>query len=97
MRISEWISYVCSSDLGLSGVRQPPAPGRAEVSVSRLRAFGIGILHLWPIALVLLAWDLWVVLNGYTATVAPRPWSVLGDILTHFDAYAPSTGYTLLM
>lgn len=65
--------------------------------MSRLRAFALGVVHLWPIALVLVAWDLWVVLNGYTATVAPRPWGVLGDIFTHVDAYAPSTGYTLLM
>jgi hypothetical protein len=42
--------------------------------MKRLRAFGWGIVHLWPIALILVAWDLWVVLNGYTATVAPRPW-----------------------
>jgi NitT/TauT family transport system permease protein len=65
--------------------------------MTRLRSFGLGLLHLWPIALVLVAWDLWVVLNGYTSTVAPRPWGVLADIVSSFDAYAPSTGYTLLM
>jgi ABC-type nitrate/sulfonate/bicarbonate transport system permease component len=65
--------------------------------MSRLRSFAWGIVHLWPIALVLVAWDLWVVLNGYTATVAPRPWSVLADVGTGFGAYAPSIGYTLGM
>jgi ABC-type nitrate/sulfonate/bicarbonate transport system permease component len=65
--------------------------------MKRLRAFGWGIVHLWPIALILVAWDLWVVLNGYTATVAPRPWSVLADVFTGFGEYVPSIGYTLGM
>jgi NitT/TauT family transport system permease protein len=65
--------------------------------MSRLRSIGLGIAHLWPIALVLVAWDLWVVLNGYTATVAPRPWTVLADVGTQFGAYVPSIGYTLGM
>ena len=65
--------------------------------MSRLRAFGIGILHLWPIAVVLIAWDLWVVLNGYTSTVAPRPWDVIVDVSTGFGEYLPFTAYTLAM
>lgn len=53
------------------------------------------VVHLWPIAVVIAAWDLWVVLNGYTATVAPRPWAVFADVLTAAGAYLPSTAYTL--
>ena len=63
--------------------------------MTRLCAVGLGLLHLWPIAVILLAWDLWVVLNGYTATVAPRPWGVLADIAGGFGEYAPSLLYTL--
>jgi NitT/TauT family transport system permease protein len=65
--------------------------------MNRLRAIGRGVLHLWPIAVVLIAWDLWVVLNGYTSTVAPRPWNVFADIATGFADYVPSIGYTLGM
>ncbi|WOF23327.1 ABC transporter permease subunit [Microbacterium betulae] len=65
--------------------------------MSRLRAVGTGILHLWPVALVLVAWDLWVVLNGYTSTVAPRPWDVVSDVVVGFADYAPSVLYTLGM
>ncbi|GAA1734302.1 ABC transporter permease [Microbacterium paludicola] len=65
--------------------------------MNRLRAIGIGVLHLWPIAVVLIAWDLWVVLNGYTSTVAPRPWNVFADVATGFADYVPSIGYTLGM
>jgi NitT/TauT family transport system permease protein len=65
--------------------------------MSRLRAAGMAVVHLWPIALVLVAWDLWVVLNGYTATVAPRPWGVIADVVGGFADYAPSIVYTLGM
>ncbi|WP_170116317.1 ABC transporter permease [Rathayibacter caricis] len=54
-----------------------------------------GLVHLWPVLLVLVAWDLWVVLNGYTATVAPRPWPVVGDVVLGVVDYLPSVGYTL--
>lgn len=65
--------------------------------MSRLRAVGAGALHLWPVALVLVLWDLWVVLNGYTATVAPRPWDVIADVVDGFGDYLPYTAYTLGM
>ena len=65
--------------------------------MTRLRSIGMGIVHLWPIALLLLAWDLWVVLNGYTSTVAPRPWFVIADVVTGFVEYIPSITYTLGM
>lgn len=65
--------------------------------MSRVRSFGWAIVHLWPIALVLVAWDLWVVINGYTATVAPRPWSVLSDVVLGFGEYVSSIFYTLGM
>lgn len=53
------------------------------------------LAHLWPVALVLLAWDAWVVLNGYTSTVAPRPWPVIADVVVGYADYLPDVGYTL--
>ena len=65
--------------------------------MTRLRSFAMGVVHLWPVAVVLVAWDLWVVLNGYTSTVAPRPWDVIADVVVGFGDYAPSVLYTLGM
>lgn len=65
--------------------------------MNRARSFAAGLLHLWPLALILIAWDLWVVLNGYTSTVAPRPWDVLADVATGFGDYVPFVAYTLGM
>ncbi|MCU1446726.1 ABC transporter permease [Cryobacterium sp.] len=65
--------------------------------MTRARSIGMGIVHLWPIALLLLSWDAWVVLNGYTSTVAPRPWFVIADVFTGFADYVPSILYTLGM
>ena len=65
--------------------------------MTRVRSLGMGIVHLWPIALLLLSWDLWVVLNGYTSTVAPRPWFVIADVVAGFADYVPSIVYTVGM
>jgi ABC-type nitrate/sulfonate/bicarbonate transport system permease component len=65
--------------------------------MNRARSIGMGLVHLWPIALLLLSWDLWVVLNGYTSTVAPRPWFVIADVVSGFVDYVPSIMYTLGM
>jgi len=65
--------------------------------MNRARSLGMGLVHLWPIALLLLSWDLWVVLNGYTSTVAPRPWFVIADVVVGFVDYIPSIMYTLGM
>lgn len=63
--------------------------------MSRLRSIGIGVLHLWPIAVILIAWDLWIVLNDYTSIVAPRPWFVIADVAAGFGDYLPFVLYTL--
>lgn len=63
--------------------------------MTRLRWLGAQLLHLWPIALVIVSWDVWILVNGYTSTVAPRPWAVFQDLGTDLGAYLPSTGYTL--
>ncbi|NQX10963.1 ABC transporter permease subunit [Microbacteriaceae bacterium VKM Ac-2855] len=63
--------------------------------MSRVRTIAGALLHLWPIVLVLVAWDAWVVLNGYTSTVAPRPWPVIADVVLGFGDYLPDITYTL--
>ncbi|NHI16240.1 ABC transporter permease [Microbacterium excoecariae] len=63
--------------------------------MTRAKRILAGIAHLWPIALVVVAWDLWVVLNGYTSTVAPRPWAVFADMITGVTAYLAPAAYTL--
>ncbi|NAZ75271.1 ABC transporter permease subunit [Kineococcus sp. T13] len=59
------------------------------------RALG-ALAHYWPIAAVFVGWDLWVVLNGYTTVVAPRPGLVLADIAAEPGAYAGDLLRTLL-
>ncbi|MET1044963.1 MAG: ABC transporter permease subunit [Microbacteriaceae bacterium] len=54
-----------------------------------------GLLHLWPIVALVLLWDVWVLANGYTSIVAPRPWSVINDVVGNPDAYAIDFLWTL--
>lgn len=54
------------------------------------------VAHYWPVVAIFTAWDLWVVLNGYTTVVAPRPGIVVADLLGHPDAYAGDLVRTLL-
>ncbi|WP_210480092.1 ABC transporter permease [Naasia sp. SYSU D00948] len=56
-----------------------------------------GLLHYWPLALIVVLWDLWVVVNGYTETVAPRPWAVFADVGANVGEYVPDLAYTLVM
>ncbi|PRY10498.1 ABC transporter permease [Kineococcus rhizosphaerae] len=46
------------------------------------------LAHYWPVLAVFVGWDLWIVLNGYTTVVAPRPGLVLADIAGNPGAYA---------
>jgi ABC-type nitrate/sulfonate/bicarbonate transport system permease component len=47
--------------------------------------------------LVLVAWQAWVSLSGLEAIVLPGPGQVLGDLVTHPEAYVPDTASTLLV
>jgi NitT/TauT family transport system permease protein len=62
----------------------------------RVRSALVGVAHFWPVALVFVAWELWVSLNGYTSTVAPHPLDVVRDILTNAPVYLEPTGSTLV-
>ncbi|GAA1802198.1 ABC transporter permease [Nesterenkonia flava] len=76
-----------------------PAPPETKTrgATGWLSWLGINILHLWPLALVLIAWDLWVVINDYSALIAPRPWAAISDVITQPDQYASDTLFTALM
>jgi len=54
------------------------------------------LAHYWPVVAVFVGWDLWVVLNGYTTVVAPRPGLVLADIAGDPGAYAGDLLRTLV-
>ena len=49
----------------------------------------------WGILLLLLAWQLWVVLNRFNPIVMPTPVAVLGDLVGHPMVYVRNVGITL--
>jgi NitT/TauT family transport system permease protein len=49
----------------------------------------------WAVLLLLLAWQLWVVLNRFNPIVMPTPLAVLGDLVAHPDVYLHNVGATL--
>lgn len=53
------------------------------------------IIDLWPIALLLLAWQLWVSASGYNSIVLVAPGAVAHDLLWHPVAYLGATLHTL--
>lgn len=63
--------------------------------MTHVRSALVAIAHFWPVALILVAWELWVSLNGYTSTVAPHPAAVFADIATNLTVYLAPTGSTL--
>lgn len=50
-------------------------------------AFGL-LRQFWAIALLIAAWEAWVVWKGYNAIVLPRPSAVLADVVRDFAQYA---------
>lgn len=51
--------------------------------------------HLWVLALVLVAWDLYVLANDFNQIVLPSPWIVFVSIGANLDLYAHETAKTL--
>jgi ABC-type nitrate/sulfonate/bicarbonate transport system permease component len=54
------------------------------------------IVDLWPVALLLLLWQVWVSAAGYNSIVLVPPSAVLGDLLHAPGAYASPTLHTLV-
>lgn len=52
------------------------------------------ILANWPFIALFVAWDLWVVLNDFTLTVAPRPWAALATFVDTPKIYAAALLWT---
>jgi putative hydroxymethylpyrimidine transport system permease protein len=69
-----------------AGRSRPPRPARLlAAAVSRY----------WTVAVLLVGWQLWAVLNHYNQIVVPTPVAVLSDVAGHFGAYLPDLGITL--
>jgi ABC-type nitrate/sulfonate/bicarbonate transport system permease component len=49
----------------------------------------------WGVLLLLIAWELWVVVNRFNVIVMPTPMAVLGDLVSHPDVYLSNVGITL--
>jgi NitT/TauT family transport system permease protein len=49
----------------------------------------------WGVLLLLIAWQLWVVVNRFNPIVMPTPTAVLGDLLSHPEVYLRNVGITL--
>jgi ABC-type nitrate/sulfonate/bicarbonate transport system permease component len=54
-----------------------------------------GMSHLWALALVFVAWDLYVRWEGFNEIVLPGPWTVFESIVSNFDRYFEMTQTTL--
>jgi ABC-type nitrate/sulfonate/bicarbonate transport system permease component len=66
-------------------VSTPAMPIRRAVSIA------------WPIVVILVAWELVVVVNGYTDLLLPRPGVVIAEIAGHLDKYAEPTLTTIAL
>jgi ABC-type nitrate/sulfonate/bicarbonate transport system permease component len=49
----------------------------------------------WGVLLLLIAWELWVVLNRFNPIVMPTPTAVLEDLASHPGVYLSNVGITL--
>jgi NitT/TauT family transport system permease protein len=64
------------------------------VSVGRLLL--AALQRYWPVILLLLAWPLWLWVNGYSRAVAPSPLDVATDIVGNPDVYVWPVVWTAL-
>lgn len=64
--------------------------------MTRIRSIAVAIAHYWPLAVVVIAWEAWVSINGYTSTVAPHPLGVARELAENPVVYLIPTGSTLL-
>ncbi|MDA8034041.1 MAG: ABC transporter permease subunit [Actinomycetota bacterium] len=67
----------------------PDRVGRAAGAVAG------AVLHLWGVAALVGAWQLWVSVHGYNAIVMPTPAEVASDLVHHLSAYAPQLAFTV--
>ncbi|NQX28972.1 ABC transporter permease subunit [Microbacteriaceae bacterium VKM Ac-2854] len=63
--------------------------------MTRTRTIAVALAHYWPLALVVVAWEAWVSVNGYTSTVAPHPLDVAVELAQNPLVYLLPTGSTL--
>lgn len=76
--------------------RSPALPPAAGLFGNRMRQLPRRLLiDYWPILLVFLAWQLWVMIQAFSAIVMPSPSAVLADLITAPDVYLRHTWITL--
>ena len=51
----------------------------------------------WGVLLLLIAWELWVIVNRFNPIVMPTPMAVLNDLATYPGVYLRNVGSTLLV
>ncbi len=64
-------------------------------------AIGRGLLRFvqewWTILIILIAWPTWILVNGFTQTVAPLPWAVVADFFVNFGDYIGPILWTVML
>lgn len=53
------------------------------------------VVHLWGVAALVAAWQLWVGLHHYNSIVMPSPGSVALELVRHAGAFAPQLAFTV--
>ncbi len=51
----------------------------------------------WGVLLLLIAWELWVIVNQFNPIVMPTPTAVLNDLASHPGVYLQNVGVTLMV
>ena len=51
----------------------------------------------WGVLLLLIAWELWVIVNRFNPIVMPTPTAVLNDLVTYPQVYLRNVGITLMV
>jgi NitT/TauT family transport system permease protein len=51
----------------------------------------------WGVLLLLVAWELWVIVNRFNPIVMPTPTAVLNDLVTYPQVYLRNVGITLMV
>lgn len=72
------------------------APARATTPAP-VRMLRGALVRYWPILLILIAWPVWLWVNGYSRAVAPSPLDVVLDVVQNPEVYLTPVLWTLLL
>jgi NitT/TauT family transport system permease protein len=86
-----------SPTVGVATSARPAAdPKRVSVGARVVRVLLAILQRYWPILLLLIAWPVWLWVNGYSRAVAPSPLDVASDLVLHPDIYVWPVVWTAL-